>query len=238
MKIKNLFQKIKDSTLDVVFPNGFKCIICGKEIADGIICNHCKENNNFNVGNRCKVCDTPIKEGNIICDHCKSNKRAFKSVSCPLLYSEDVRKSLLKFKSDGAKYLAAPFAKLIYQRLCEDKIEFDVIIPVPSHKKTMRKRGYNPAKELAEELSILASKPVLDILVKTTITKNQKFLDFKERQTNLENTLTITDPKLVKNMKVLLVDDIITTGATVNSCAVLMHKAASIHVCAVARRAI
>lgn len=235
MNIRNLLKKCKDGMLDIIFPN-CSCIFCGKDIPQGSICNSCQQLDIFNTTNRCQVCDTPIKEGNIICDHCKSNKRAFVKAVCPLLYKDSVRSSIIKFKSDGAKYLARPFAELIYKRLIEDKIEFDCIVPVPSHKNTVRKRGYNPAKVLAEELSLLSGKKVLDVLVKTTLTKNQKLLSFKERQTNLENTLTITDPKAVKDMKVLLVDDIITTGATINACAILLHKASVVYACAASRR--
>ena len=238
MKFKETLSKLKNNILDIVFPDGITCILCGRDIPQGDICDKCQKKDIFNNANRCQVCDTPIKEGNIICDHCKSNKRAFKSVSTPLLYEGEVRSALLKFKSDSAKYLAAPFAKLIFERVQKDNIDFDVIVPVPSHIKTIRKRGYNPARVLAEELALLSGKPVCDILVKTVLTKNQKFLDFKERQTNLENSITLTDSAQIKGKKVLLVDDIITTAATINACAILMHKATAIHACALARRAI
>ncbi|MBO5394697.1 MAG: ComF family protein [Clostridia bacterium] len=238
MNIRQNLTKFKNKVLDIIFPNGFSCIFCGREIPQGDICDRCTEKNIFNTGNRCQLCDTPIKEGNIVCDHCKSHKRAFKSVSCPLLYENEIRSSILKFKSDGAKYLAKPFAKLIFDRLTTDDIQFDIIVPVPSHKKTIRKRGYNPARVLADELSLLTGKPVADILIKTVQTKNQKLLNFNERQTNLENSMTITDANFVKGKKVLIIDDIITTAATVNACALLMHKASEIYACAIARRSL
>ncbi|MBQ8444574.1 MAG: ComF family protein [Clostridia bacterium] len=238
MTLKKSLTKFKDKILDIIYPDGISCLFCGRDVGDDIICPNCKKQNVFNEGNRCVICDSQIKEGNIICDHCKSNKPRFTTCSCPFVYNQAVRSSILKFKADSAKYLAKYFAKFIFDRLKQDNIEFYVIVPVPSHKKTIKQRGYNPARVLAEELSLLCQKPVLDVLIKTVITKNQKFLNFQERQNNLENSITISDPKTVKGLKVLVIDDVITTGATINICAGLMRKASEIHACAIARRSL
>lgn len=235
-KIKNAFIKIKDFATNALFPTDIKCIFCARDIPSGYICADCLNENIFNEGNRCQKCDTPIKEDNIICDHCKKYKRHFSSIYCPFLYQGVVRKSILRFKSDGAKFLAKPFATMIAQRLEVDEVDFDIIIPVPSHKSTIRKRGYNPAKVLADELGKIMSKPVEDILIKTTLSNNQKFLNYEERQTNLENTIMLLDNNKIKNKNVLIVDDIITTCATIEACASLMHKANNIYGCAIARR--
>ena len=138
MKIKDKLIIIKNKILDILFPNDIKCIFCDNEISSGDICDECYKSPIFNEGNRCQICDSPIKEGNIICDHCKRNKRSYQKCVCPLNYDGKVRKSILKFKSDGAKYLAKPFAKLIAEKLAVDEIEFDIIVPVPSHKKTVK----------------------------------------------------------------------------------------------------
>ena len=237
MKFKNQMIKFKDKVLDLIFPNDIKCIFCDRDIPKGDYCQHCSESI-FNLGTRCEKCDTPIKDGNVICDHCKREKRAFEKAVCPLRYDGDVRRAILKLKDDSAKYLAKPFAKLMFERLEKDNIEFDIIVPVPSHPKTIKRRGYNPALLLAKELALLSGKPVEDVLVKTVLTKNQKLLDYQSRQTNLENSLTISDPKTIKHKTVLIIDDIITTCATIEACASLMHKAKRVYACALARRAI
>lgn len=236
MKIKEIFIKTKDKVLNMIFPNDIKCIFCDKDLPDNsFICKNCKSEDIFNDGTRCKICDTRIKEGNIICDNCKSLKKSFEKCFCPLNYDGKVRKAIIKFKSDGAIYLAKPFAKLIYDRLLKEDINFDIIIPVPSHKKTIKARGYNPAKVIADELSILTGKPIKDILLKNVITKNQKKLTFAQRQTNLENSMILTDLDIIKGKNILLVDDIITTGATLNACANLLYKSNKIYACGIAR---
>lgn len=238
IEFKKFLIKIKDKILDIFYPNDIKCIFCNNEIPSGYICDDCYKLHLFNEGNRCQKCDSPIKEGNIICDHCKRNKRVYERCFCPLNYDGNVRKSLLKFKSDSAKYLAKPFAEFIAQKLEIEEVDFDVIVPVPSHKKTVKARGYNPAKVLADELSVLTGKPVADVLYKTFNTKKQKNLNFQERQSNLENSITILDKSAINGKNVLIVDDIITTTATIDTCARVMTKAKTIYGCAVARRAL
>lgn len=240
MKFKEGIIKIKNKVLDALFPDNFKCILCGKDIPDGDICDKCNQEEIYNNKNRCVVCDTPIKEGNIICDHCKNkhNERNFEKLYCPFIYDGNIRKALLQFKSDGAKYLAKSFAKYIAERLTVDQVDFDIIIPVPSHIDSVKKRGYNPALVLAQELSKLTNKPVEDVLYKTRKTKNQKYLDYGERQDNLNNSIILLNKSVIKNKNILIVDDIITTGATIQACAKLLLTAKSISGCAVARRTI
>ncbi|MBO5022400.1 MAG: ComF family protein [Clostridia bacterium] len=232
---KDKLIKFKNFLLDMVYPNDIKCMFCDNDVANGCICDECLKENIFNEGNRCIKCDAKIKEGNIVCDHCKNHKRYFEQCFCPFDYTGKVRASILKFKSDGAKYLAEHFVKFIYEKLMIENVVFDVIVPVPSHTKTIKKRGYNPAKVLADELAKLSNKPVCDVLCKNQPTQNQKFLNFEERQNNLKDSISLTDSKSIKGKNVLIIDDVVTTCATVNTCAKLMDKAGFVYVCAIAR---
>ena len=119
-----------------------------------------------------------------------------------------------------------------------NQIEFDVIVPVPSHKKKVKQRGYNPALALADELSKISGKPVADVLYKTRKTQNQKFLDYAQRQENLENSIILLNKSIIKDKKVLIIDDIITTGATIEACSKLLINAKTIYGCGIARRAL
>lgn len=240
MKFKEGMLKLKNAVLNALFPHKFSCILCGRDIPSSFICSHCDKEEIYNNGNRCMVCDTPLKEGNIICDHCKDKKqeRHFKNIYCPFIYDGIVRKAILKFKSDGDKFLAEGFAHYIAERLELQQVEFDLIVPVPSYKDSVKKRGYNPAYVLAEELSKIMKIPFEDALYKTRKTANQKYLDYKDRQINLENSMALLNKSIIKNKNILIIDDIITTGATIEACAKLMPKAKNIFGCAIARRAI
>lgn len=234
-----IFKKIKDIFLNSLYPNNIKCIFCDNDLGDeGLICDECLKNGYLNKGTRCVICDVEIKEGNKICDNCKREKPKFVKAVCPFVYKDNVRSSILKFKSDGAKYLAKPFAKFIFNRLNEENIHFDMIIPVPSHKDTIKKRGYNQAKILADEIALLSGKPVEEVIIKNVKTKTQKSLSFKDRHKNLENSMTLTDKKIIKGKNILLVDDILTTGATVNYCSQLLMGCNGVYVGAIARNEI
>ena len=235
-KVKNFLFKLKNSIKEGVFPSDYTCILCDQELPEGDICEGCKKKDIFNTGNRCTVCDMVIKEGNKICDHCKSHPKFFEQAYCAIKYNDQTKNAILKFKNDNAKYLAPKFAKLMFDCLEKEGADYDIIVPVPSHSKSIRKRGYNPAFILAQKLSKIANKPLCDILIKTVQTQNQKFLNFQQRQTNLENSITLSDKSIIKGKKVLIVDDILTTGATLNACSKLMIKAEKVIVCALARR--
>lgn len=238
MKTK-FFEKL----LNLFFPQNLKCIFCGEDIPDydnDPLCDDCKKSIDiFNDSkNRCKVCDQPIYGESEYCENCKSHTKSFDKATAPFIYVGKVRSSILKFKSNNARYLALPMAKLMINRLkSEDMLDFDIIIPVPSSEKTKKQRGYNQAELLANEIGKNLERPVLsDILIKTKETKHQKELGFIERQENLISAFELKDKKNIKNKNVLIVDDILTTCATANSCAKLLRKYANkIYVVAFAR---
>ena len=229
-------KKFGNGALDVMFPDNFKCILCGRDLAeDGYFCKDCLREDIFNDSNRCVICDTRVPKGNIICNHCKS-KRSFKRCVCPLNMDGNVKRAILKFKDDNARYLVSPFANLVAERLKKDGINFDVIVPVPSHKKSVKKRGYNPPELIALRLGEIFNKPVLQALEKTVYAKKQKKLDYEKRQANLFDTITLVNKDMIKDKVVLIVDDVVTTGATMNTCAALMRGAKEVFCCGIARR--
>ena len=238
-KIKDFMIKIKNSALNALYPTGIKCIFCDRDIPDfenKPYCENCEKNELFNTGNRCMFCDMQIPEGNRLCDFCAQNHRAFEKAFCPLSYHGDVRRTILKFKNDNGRYLAQPLAKLIYDRVAIENVKIDLVIPVPSQKKTLKQRGYNQSALLAQELAKMLDCEYSDIVTKTKVTADQKTLKYAKRLTNLEGSFELIDKKIVKNKNILIVDDIMTTGSTLNEIAKLLkEKAARVYVAAAAR---
>ncbi len=228
-KFVKFLVKIKDWFLDELYPNDIKCIFCETDVVDfenDPICDYCKKSHVINDGNKCMFCDVSIPEGNMVCDFCAGKHKNFVKAVCPFVYQTEVRRAVIKFKDDSAKYLAPSFAKFMCKRMSEESFDFDFIVPVPVHEKTLKRRGYNQAKLLADEISKITGKPVVDkLLVKTKLTKSQKNLSFEERQKNIEGSFSLEDKKLAVGGKFLIVDDIITTCATINSCAKLLKMA-------------
>ncbi len=233
MKVK--LKEIANKMLDVIFPVDIKCLLCGKELKNNdIFCSDCLDSDIFNEGTRCIYCDAMIKEGNLVCNFCREKHHIFEKCFCPLNYNGSVRKAILSFKEDNARYLAKPFAKLIFQRLKQENLQIDFIVPVPSHISSIKKRGYNPAYLLAEEVSKITNIPLYEALIKNAKTPNQKFLDYEERYLNIQYTMKVVGNN-VKGKSILIIDDVITTCATVDACATLLSNAKHIYACAVAR---
>lgn len=146
----------------------------------------------------------------------------------PLLKYNDIKikMSLNQLKYNNKREYSKAYAALILNRLGAQlkKEKFDGVIPVPIHKNKLRKRGYNQAELLAKEIAIGLEVPCYNnYLLRVIDTEPQKKLDDKERLKNLKKAFKCSQ-NIVELNKVLLVDDIYTTGATINGCALALKK--------------
>ena len=151
-----------------------------------------------------------------------------KTAASPFYYSGSIRDGILglKFKkrTGNAKY----FAGFLKSTLIHNDLEIsDAIIPVPLSKKRFKKREYNQSELLANELCLITGIPVYnDVLFKIKDTKpNMTLKSAVERRANVKDAYIVKNPEKIKGLKLLLLDDIITTGATIKECAKLLHKA-------------
>lgn len=226
--MKNFFKKTYQTFLEVLFPSNYKCMFCGRDIDsenDIPYCEDCAHEMPFNRGKRCKICDAAIGEDDEVCDHCKDYHKTFDRAYAPMIYEGRVKSLILKFKNDNGKYLAPKFAKVIYNYIKQENILFDLIVPVPLSEKSFKKRRYNQSALIAKELSTLTNVPCSETaLLKFKETKHQKELGFSDRQRNLHGAFKVTNKKKVFGKNVLIVDDIITTCATVNECSKVLKK--------------
>lgn len=143
-------------------------------------------------------------------------------------YKNTIRKLILQYKFNDKSYLYKTFCEFIVKnkKLFDFIKSYDIIIPVPIHKTRMRERGYNQSelitKELAEKTGI---KFYTDVLIKVKNNKVQSTLSAEEREKNAKNVYKLNNPQKIYNKKVLIFDDIYTTGATINSCIEELEKA-------------
>ena len=201
-KIKKIAYKI----LDIIYPK--QCIICGK-IYTEIICDECYYKNIFPiVKKQCRIE--------------RYNNKYFDEHLYIFKYKDEIRKLLIDYKFNEKAYLRDLFIKiLIKNEKIYGKIKkYDIIIPIPIHKKRKRKRGYNQSElisiVLANQLENLEL--ACDILVKQKNTKPQSSLNKDERQQNVKGVYGIKNKYKIANKRIILFDDIYTTGATVNEC--------------------
>lgn len=176
-----------------------------------------------------------------VCGECITHPKEFKMARAPGVYSQNLVGLIHNFKYNGKIQLAKPLGAFLFAAFIHywDISSIDLIIPVPLHIKKLRKRGFNQTFllirdwfRLAEDLNIKLSGIQIekDLLVRNRWTKPQTGLDRKKRLTNIKNAFRIIDSEKVEKKRVLLVDDVYTTGATVNECAKVLLNAAALKV--------
>ena len=198
--------KVSDFLLRLIFPE--RCIVCRRFIPQGYICPQCEgEDTAVTV----KLNISSGKGSRLI------------KVFVPHRYEGNYRQNIHRFKFDGNYHKGKAIAKLIADRVPAEAFEgADYITYVPLGKETYRQRGYNQAEVIAKELSKLTAIPTRDYITKVKQNKPQHSLSAKERKKNVKGVFALKED--IKGQKIILVDDIITTGETVRECAKLLFK--------------
>ena len=188
--------------LDILFPP--KCPFCGRVLQSGeeLLCPDC-------------VRDLPrTGEKTVKCDF-------IRAASAPFYYEGKVRDALLRYKFQGASARGAAFGRLIAEDLIRrEAVDFDVITWVPLSRKRERSQGYDQTRILAESVSKTLNIPAIPLLRKIRNVPAQSLQKTPEaRRANISGCYEAADPQRIQGARILLVDDIITTGATVSECA-------------------
>lgn len=213
-----------------------RCYICGKVLdEDKGICDDCISKIEFLNKAICYKCGTPLFEHEVksseklLCGSCLKYKKnmLFSMLRSAYLYDEFSKKLILDFKFHDKTDLAPLLAKMLY---VAGKDIFasgvDVIIPVPLHYTRFIKRRYNQSSLMAKELGKLTETEVdFKNLVKRKMTKAQVECDGVERLINVKDAFYIKNPDKLKEKKILLIDDVLTTGSTLNECAKVIKSA-------------
>ncbi len=208
----------------VIYPQ--TCYFCGK-INKTPVCTVCQKKLIYVKEPRCKVCGKPIRYAeNEYCSDCEKNQFYFEQGKSIWLHKDPVTWSIYQFKYHNRRVFADYYAKEMW-RLYGKKIKIwniDVIVPVPLHWKRRGDRGFNQAEVLARRLSEYSGSPVQTKGIKRIrYTERQKALGHKERKKNLVDAFAIT--KKWKNARnVLMIDDIYTTGNTMNEVAKVLKQ--------------
>lgn len=221
---KNDNMSLWEKCLGMLYPQ--TCYFCGK-ICKESICQECAEKVEYIKEPRCKKCGKPIRyEEREFCHDCAERKFYYDQGKSIWLHKGPVRWSVYQFKYHNRRVFARLYAEE-WWRLYREKIEeweIDVIIPIPLHWKRRRKRGYNQAEILAKELGRRCKLSVdTKSIVRIMHTKPQKELNSKERNNNLKKAFCVTKHwNRAKN--VLLIDDIYTTGNTIDAVARILKE--------------
>ncbi len=176
----------------------------------------------------CPSCHKPLDAGydKPFCVFCTKKAAGIDYVISPFAYTKEVRRSILKFKFGGKAFYAESYAAILYSRLNQYGKEnaFDAIVPVPISKNRRKMRGYSQTLCIAKALSGLCQTPALDILCKTKETPPQSTLSKTARATNLNGAIALKPNCGALPERILLIDDVYTTGTTVRTCAKILRQ--------------
>lgn len=213
--------------IDYIFP--IRCISCYElNIAEDGLCALCWSKLAFISKPYCQICGSYLEISileEVTCSKCLINQPIYTSARSIMKFDEYSKILIHAFKYYDKTNLAKIFAKLICHRYENYINNVDLIIPVPMHKLKRLVRMYNHAYLLALAIAKIVNKPVYyDILIKTKWTKSQASLTKAQREKNLTGSFKINSGKLLQNKKILLVDDVKTTGTTISKCTKLLKN--------------
>lgn len=192
-----------DCFFSVLYSADYKCVLCGEEVFDEkLLCGSCFKNISLCKG------EFYVEKENLCIK--------FYSVA---YYSKSIKEMIIRLKYKRDFLCAEVLGNLMYNYIMKNNIKFDEITFVPMEKGDLKRRGYNQSKLLANELSKRIKLPVKEYLEKNSKTSDQIGLNGKMRWQNLSSAFTACNEKAILNRKIILVDDVFTTGATGFYCA-------------------
>lgn len=217
-------MKITETAENMLFPKGTYCICCGKLIDNTrtyCLCDHCIRHMDFQYR---------------LLNNDEEGGRIFDCSVAAMGYGVYERRLIFSLKYDGNTYIARIIAHILYdclRHILEETGECpwfkaDVAVPVPVHKTKMRERGFNQAEKIAKHFAVMSKmKTMPDGLIREKETDAQRALSAYERKENMKGAFKANPKRLgaIRDRKVLLIDDIYTTGATARECGCALKQA-------------
>jgi len=210
--------KLRGMALDLLFPQW--CVGCGKE--GEFICSACHRSLPRIMPPLCPRCGKPQSSG-ILCPGCVSWQAEIDGIRSPFRFDGVMRHAIHQLKYRNLRALAQSMAGLMQDYLVASPVSGEVMVPVPLHQKRLRERGYNQSSLLAKELGKLINLPVVDgcLIRQRQAPPQARAATVEERRSNVVDAFSCRDRRL-QDKQVLLIDDVSTSGATLDACATVL----------------
>ena len=209
----------------IIYGEPTGCCLCGRRILVGNgICETCREFLKLQMANTCKVCGIPVPPPFELCETCRKNLYYFDACKSAGLYTGLLKNAIVSMKYRGERWRSRPLGGLLSEAMnFPDRA--DMLVPIPLEPSSMERRGYNQAKDLASEVSSKTKLPMFDILIRERKTGRQSKLNRVNRWKNLKGTMAVQSGYQLPDATVVLVDDVTTTGATLDEGARALKEA-------------
>lgn len=211
-KIQKIQERIQEKILNLIYPQS--CGICGKLATNSL----------------CKKCEIELKkqsENQIIINNKEMQDKYFNELMYIFKYEGQIRKLILDYKFNEKSYMYLTFVNFLLKnkKIFENIKSYDTIIPVPISKKRLNERGYNQSLLIAREIAKQTKLELVNnCLIKTKNIIEQSKLSKEDRIQNIQGVYKLKNKKSLENKKILLIDDIYTTGSTVNECSKILKQ--------------
>ncbi len=212
-------QRMWTGLVDILFPPR-----CGGCQAEGSLwCQTCAASLVFVQPPTCDKCGEPNTVG--LCSKCQAQPLQIEAIYSAVVFDGQIRHAVHGFKYERQSSLAEPFGRLLAAYWQSRALHADWLIPVPLHAARQRERGYNQSELLARQLSRQVGVPTLpNGLRRTRATKVQMQLNAAERKINVAGAFQADDVRL-RGRRAVVIDDVCTTGATLDACAIALLQA-------------
>ncbi|MCI0439743.1 MAG: ComF family protein [Chloroflexi bacterium] len=213
-----MLSRVAQSALDLLMP--MSCAVCGRE--GRLVCDGCKAALPRLERPYCAICADPDKP---LCDFCAREPPAVDGICAPYLMFGPVPQMIYGFKYHNLRASAPELGGLLASYLDSHPVPADVIMPVPLHPRRMRQRGYNQSELLARQLGKRAGLPVdaRTLRRKKNTPPQVSMTDRQQRQQNIQGAFECVAG--LQGERILLVDDVVTTGSTMSACAAALKDA-------------
>ena len=199
------------------------CSGCGRP--GSFLCDNCRKSLKYISAPVCVRCGRPLGAGSY-CSGCVRWPMQIDGIRSVFEFEGVIQKLIYDFKYHYVRALAPFLTRFLANYLKNHELDMDVLVPVPLHEHRLRERGYNQSALLANELSRITTIPVIEgVLIRTVDTSPQaRTANINIRRKNVARAFSCNSKEL-KDKQILLIDDVCTTGATLNACAIALKKA-------------
>ena len=217
LRVPALLQQAIETAVTFLYPA--ECHVCNGFLgvaAMPYICVNCWQDIQFVEPPWCDICGTPDAKGR--CDDCAISPPRYGKLRSIAFYQTTLQQAVHLFKFRKKKAFASHLIQLMNAHIPVDCniSEYDSVLPIPIHKKRLRERGFNQAMLLADGIAKAEGLPVLaDALVRKRHTVAQSSLDKAARQQNIVGAFEVRNPDAIRGKRLLIIDDVFTTGATI-----------------------
>ena len=229
-----MFRGLFSGLIDIIYPR--ICLVCKTKLdgthIDNLVCKKCWSAINKNPPPFCHSCGRHLEKKSFaknICPKCLRINLHFDRAFSPCTYEGVIKELIHSFKYKGKDYLGGPLSRLMIQFIKEYGLPIkymDSIVALPLHSQKIREREFNQAEILSTHIAKEFNKGLLkNNLVRHKFTKTQTELETDERFLNVKGSFSLKDPNDIKGKNLLLVDDVLTTGATASEAAGILKGA-------------